>query len=125
MDIAEAEKKLAVFIAETTRLVPDRQIFAGNMPEDLAEGICVSFTRGTPAGLEDPGRFTAQVSGRFRSLSRCRTLLELLTSALPVFGSGGFLAIRAAENDPVHLIRSGGEDAEYFEFKMELSASFI
>ena len=125
MKIAEAEKKLAAFVAETTRLIPDYQVFAGNMPEDLPEGICVNFTRGTPAGLENSGEFTALITGRFNSISLCRTSLNLLISALPAFGINGFLAVKATENDPVKLLRSAENEAECFTFQLELTVNFI
>ncbi len=125
MHIIEAEKKLANHLAELLSLEPDRQIFAGNIPEAVPEGISVDFRSGRPATVNRINCYHAEIRGRFRSRSGCRDAVDIIAAELPSFGTAGFVSIKLNENTPVNFSDSGLAKSAAFEFELMLEASFV
>lgn len=126
MNCLEAEKKLCLFLAEKTGLVPDHQIFAGAaLPPGVPEGVSVSFGTGRTASFNSVSKFQASVRGEFLSRQTRSAVFDALTSALPLYSTQtGFLSVAV---DPEALLviseeRSGS--GEKFAFELVLAVAF-
>ena len=125
MTYLEAEKQLVLFLAGLLGLEPDRNVFAGDLPIGMDEGITVSLVEGLPATQSQVNTFTGLVCGYSRSRRNIRSLAFETASALPVFGSHALLSIRMNEKMPLKFAVSGERENVLHSFSLYLTVSFI
>ena len=125
MTYLEAEKELVVFLGEILELEPDREIFAGELPDGVTEGITVDLTEGTPATLMEANAFTCCIAGYSSSRKTCRNQAFAVTSKLPVYGKNGLLSVNLSENAPLKFAFDDKIDGKIHSFTLELNITFI
>lgn len=125
MTYLEAEKKLVLFLAGVLDLSPDRDIFAGTLPEGVQEGITAELVSGEPAALNNTNIFTARICGRSLSRKKSRQYAHALVSVLPVFGKAGLLSVRVKEEVPLKFAEDRSTGACLHTFSLDLCVSFI
>lgn len=121
----EAERELVIFLGATLGLEPDREIFAGELPDGVMEGITVDLTGGNPATLTESHEFTCKVSGHYLSRKTCRSHAFGITSKLPVYGKNGLLSVTLTENAPLKFTFDEKNDGKIHTFELATDITFI
>ena len=125
MTYLEAERKLVMFLGEILDLEPDREIFAGKLPDGVVEGITVDLVEGKPATLTESNEFTCYVTGYYLSRKTCRSHAFSITSKLPVYGKNGLLSVNLAENTPLKFKFDDEIDVKIHTFTLATDITFI
>lgn len=125
MTYLEAERALVVFLGEILGVDPDREIFAGELPDGLSEGITVDLSEGKPATLMESNKFTCQIAGYYSLRKTCRNHAFAITSRLPVYGKNGLLSVTLTENAPLKFASDDKFDGKRHIFALAADITFI
>ena len=125
MTYLEAEKELVVFLGGILELEPDREIFAGELPDGVTEGVTVDLTDGFPATLTEVNAFSCSIVGYSSLRKTCRSQALAITSKLPVYGKNGLLSVTLAENAPLKFTFDDKTDGKIHTFTLKLDITFI
>ena len=120
MDIATAERALALQVAQQSGLELDRTVLcgAGELPE-TSPLVRVRFISGklSNAALAE---FVAEVRGVFAEPEAAHAFVSAVWGALPRYGAAGFTELAADDETPVALAERDG----YFTATGRIKAYF-
>ena len=125
MTYLEAERELVQFLGGILDLDPDREIFAGELPGGITDGITVDLTEGKPATLITSNTFTCCVMGNFTSRKTCRSHAYIIASNLPVYGKNGLLSVTLSEKSPLKFTFDEKSDGKIHTFTLYTEITFI
>ena len=123
MDLTTARRQLAQYVTDRLSLEPDREIFAGDLPLLVPQGIGVVFTTALAAGNDGARLCQAELRGKFNCEALMLERLEMLCAGMPVYGAAGFLSLTQDGAVQLGTVREAGRLK--YTFNLRLQAAFL